>query len=111
MSTREFTYNDIFDSGSVFFEKKGSSVMVLTPKAAIEVCQEAAKRNLWILGIDGGHWLNPGFRPDGSTSWTYNKPNDYKPKLTENNKLAIDNIKEDAANGYTAFLVTISKPY
>ncbi|MCD4184604.1 hypothetical protein KX455_26985, partial [Escherichia coli] len=29
--------------------------MKLSPKAAIEVCNEAAKKGLWILGIDGGH--------------------------------------------------------
>ncbi|WP_247142886.1 hypothetical protein [Escherichia coli] len=23
------------------------------------------------MGIDGGHWLNPGFRIDSSASWTY----------------------------------------
>ncbi|EEI7278718.1 hypothetical protein P4387_005082, partial [Escherichia coli] len=48
--------------------------MKLSPKAAIEVCNEAAKKGLWILGIDGGHWLNPGFRIDSSASWTYDMP-------------------------------------
>ncbi|HBL7241182.1 colicin transporter [Serratia liquefaciens] len=83
--------------------------MVLTPKAAIEVCREAEKRKLWISGIDGGHWMNPGFRIDGFTSWTYSRPNDYQSKLSENSKMAIENIKSDAADGYTAFLVTITK--
>lgn len=39
--------------------------MKLTPNAAIEVCQESIKQNLWILGVDAGHWFNPGFRHDG----------------------------------------------
>jgi len=82
--------------------------MVLTARAAIGVCQEAAKRKLWISGIDGGHWMNPGFRIDSSASWTYNKPDDYLSKLSENSKLAIENIKSDEAEGYTAFLVTVS---
>lgn len=109
MSANGFTYNDIFDDGNIFFEKNGSSTMVLTPKAAIEVCREAEKRKLWISGIDGGHWMNPGFRIDGFTSWTYSRPNDYQSKLSENSKMAIENIKSDAADGYTAFLVTITK--
>lgn len=108
MNTRGFTYNDIFDSKEAFFEKKGSSVMVLTPKAAIEVCQEAIRLNLWILGVDGGYWRNPGFQIDGTTSWSCKTKLREQNKLSENNQLAIDNIKDDAASGYTAFLVTIS---
>ncbi|MEK8099243.1 colicin transporter [Morganella morganii] len=99
-----------FDNGKAFFELGGNAIMKLSPKAAIEVCQEAAKRNLWILGVDGGHWLNPGFRPDGTTSWTYNNPDDYQSKLAENNKLAIENIRDDEAAGYTAFIVTLKMP-
>ena len=52
--------------------------------------------------------MNPGFRIDSSASWTYNKPDDYQSKLSENSKLAIENIKSDEAEGYTAFLVTVS---
>ncbi|EHD14363.1 hypothetical protein CIN_02950 [Commensalibacter intestini A911] len=33
----------------------------------------------------------------------------YQGKLIDNNQLAIENIKEDEAAGYTAFIVTISK--
>ncbi|WP_211475699.1 hypothetical protein [Commensalibacter intestini] len=49
--------------------------MILTPNAAIEVCQEAIKQNLWILGVgvDAGHWFNPGFRPDSWMSWDRKK--------------------------------------
>ncbi|MGX4747403.1 colicin transporter [Morganella morganii] len=108
MSTNGFTYNDIFDNSNVFFEKNGSSVMVLTSNAAIEVCQEATARNLWILGVDGGHWQNPGFKIDGNTSWSRKTKLFNENKLSENNQLAIENIVSDTADGYTAFLVTIS---
>ncbi|EHT4060975.1 TPA: colicin transporter [Escherichia coli] len=81
--------------------------MKLSPKAAIEVCNEASEKGLWILGIDGGHWLNPGFRIDSSTSWTYSLPEEYKSKIPENNRLAIENIKDDIVNGYTAFIITL----
>lgn len=108
MGTRTYTYNDIFYSSKFFFEKNGSSTMVLTAQAAIAVCREAEKRNLWVLGVDGGHWMNPGFRPDGNTSWSCKKWLVEEGKLVENNQLAIENIKSDEAEGYTAFLVTVS---
>ena len=110
MEEKLFDYNVLYNNGEEFFKLKGNACMYLSPKAAIEVCQEAAKRNLWILGVDAGHWLNPGFRPDGTTSWTYNNPDDYQSKLAENNKLAIENIRDDEAAGYTAFIVTLKIP-
>lgn len=108
MDKKLFDHGVLYDNGDAFFELKGNASMKLSPKAAIGVCQEAAKRKLWISGIDGGHWMNPGFRIDSSASWTYNKPDDYQSKLSENNQLAIENIKSDEAEGYTAFLVTVS---
>lgn len=35
-----------FDNGKAFFELGGNAIMKLSPRAAIEVCQEATKRNL-----------------------------------------------------------------
>ncbi|EPF2596718.1 colicin transporter [Proteus mirabilis] len=99
-----------FDNGKAFFELGGNAIMKLSPKAAIEVCQEATKRNLWILGVDGGHWLNPGFRPDGSASWSGKTKLFNENKLSENNQLAIENIWDDEAAGYTAFIVTLKMP-
>ena len=64
MTNKLFEHTVLYDSGDAFFELKGNASMKLSPKAAIEVCNEAAKKGLWILGIDGGHWLNPGFRID-----------------------------------------------
>ena len=66
MTNKLFEHTVLYDSGDAFFELKGNASMKLSPKAAIEVCNEAAKKGLWILGIDGGHWLNPGFRIDSS---------------------------------------------
>lgn len=110
MEDKLFDYKVLYDNENDFFKLDGNACMYLSPKAAIEVCQEATKRNLWILSIDGGHWLNPGFRPDGETSWTYNNPDDYKSKIYNNGQLAIENIKDDSASGYTAFIVTLKMP-
>ena len=56
MEKKLFDYNVLYNNGEEFFKLKGNACMYLSPKAAIEVCQEATKRNLWISGIDGGHW-------------------------------------------------------
>lgn len=109
MKTKLFKHNILYEKGEDFFLLKGNACMKLTPNAAIEVCQEAMKQNLWILGIDAGHWLNPGFRPDSWMSWDHKQQLFNQEKLVENNQLAIENIKEDEAAGYTAFIVTISK--
>lgn len=109
MKTKLFNYDILYEKGEDFFLLRGNCYMRLTPNAAIEVCQEAIKQNLWILGVDAGHWFNPGFRPDGWMSWDRKKELFNQGKLIENNQLAIENIKEDEAAGYTAFIVTISK--
>lgn len=111
MEKKLFDHGVLYDKGEDFFKLKGNASMKLSPKAAIEVCQEATKRNLSVFGVDGGHWFNPGFRPDGSASWSGKTKLLNENKVYKNNQLVIDNIKEDAADGYTAFLVTISKPY
>ncbi|WP_229921288.1 colicin transporter [Rahnella victoriana] len=108
MGNKLLDHEVLYVHGEDFFKLNGNASMKLSPKAAIEVCHEAAKKNLWVLGIDGGHWMNPGFQIDGAASWTYNKPDDYQSKLSENIKLAIENIKSDETEGYTAFLVTLS---
>ncbi|EAA2071343.1 TPA: hypothetical protein O1J09_004587, partial [Escherichia coli] len=37
----------------------------------------------------------------------YDMPEEYKSKIPENNRLAIENIKDDIENGYTAFIITL----
>ncbi len=107
MDKKLFDHSTLYVKGDDFFKLKGNASMKLSPKAAIEVCQEATKRKVYILGVDGGHWFSPGFRPDGSASWSGKTTLINQGKLLENNNLAIENIKEDEAAGYTAFIVTI----
>lgn len=77
MKTRLFKHDILYEKGEDFFRLRGNCCMILTPNAAIEVCQEAIKQNLWILGVgvgvDAGHWFNPGFRPDSWMSWDRKK--------------------------------------
>ncbi|HIE5372702.1 TPA: hypothetical protein ACXNPU_000508 [Proteus mirabilis] len=49
MEKKLFDYNVLYNNGEEFFKLKGNACMYLSPKAAIEVCQEATKRNLWIF--------------------------------------------------------------
>ena len=111
MNVKNFTYNDIFNDGVTFFERNGNATMVLTPKAAKEVCEEATKRGIFIGTVEGGHWRNPGFQPDMTTRWDSMRHYRDDTDLKANNDRAIDNINDDISEGYTAFLITlISKP-
>lgn len=106
MNQKLFDHAILYDDGSEFFRLKGNACMALTPKAAIEVCEEATARGVYIGTIEGGHWRNPGFQPDMNTRWDslkYYKDIDIK----LNNDIAIENINGDVAEGYTAFLITI----
>ncbi|WP_242506202.1 colicin transporter [Pectobacterium zantedeschiae] len=96
-----------FSEGKFFFELSGNAVMKLSPKAAIEVCQEAAKRNLPIGMIESGHWLNPGFRPDVNTRWDGLDKLTDEGEIKKNNDRAIENINDDVSQGYNAFIITI----
>ncbi|MRT56604.1 colicin transporter [Enterobacteriaceae bacterium RIT693] len=80
--------------------------MKLSPKAAIEVCEEATRRGVFVGIVEAGHWYNPGFQPDMSTRWDSLKfYKDIDIKL--NNDIAIENINGDVTDGYTAFLITV----
>ncbi|WP_245956876.1 colicin transporter [Edaphovirga cremea] len=99
----------LYNNGEDFFKLNGSSVMALTPKAAKEVCIEASKREKFVYIVEGGHWMNPGFRPDGSTRWDARQDFEQSGKFKENNDAALKNIEEDVTFGITAFMITLSK--
>ncbi|MCV9880644.1 colicin transporter [Brenneria izbisi] len=82
-----FNKKIIYDNGNDFFKFKGDSVMVLTPKAAKEVCAEATKRNKFVWIVEGGHWLSPGYRPDSATRWDARPELEKANKIKENNEL------------------------
>lgn len=104
-----FDYGKQYNNGSDFFELEGDSCMALTAKAAIEVCEEASERKRFVWIVEGGHWLNPGYRPDSSTRWDARTELEKSGEFQKNNDIAIENIKEDAAMGYSAFMITLSK--
>lgn len=56
MTNKLFEHTVLYDSGDAFFELKGNASMKLSPKAAIEVCNEAAKKayGFWALMVGIG---------------------------------------------------------
>ena len=106
---RLFEYGKQYDNGADFFKLGGDSCMALTPNAAIEVCQEASKQKRYVWIVEGGHWLNPGYQPDGSTRWDARSELEKTGDFAKNNQIAVQNIKEDVSMGYNAFMITLSK--
>lgn len=107
MAEALFRQDILFEDGAKFFELDGDARMKLSPKAATEVCEEATRRGIFIGAIEGGHWLNPGFKPDMNTNWDSLKYYQADANLKTNNDRAIENINDDASEGYTAFIITL----
>ncbi|MEJ5114282.1 colicin transporter [Erwinia billingiae] len=109
MAGQNFEPHVLYDTGADFFELNGNSTMKFTPKGAKELCEEATKRNIFIGRIECGNWSVSGFCPDGNMTWDSKSDLVAAGKIKENNDLAIENINEDASEGYNAFLFTL--PY
>lgn len=107
MSQRQFSHKILYEDAADFFLLDGDARMKLSPKAAAEVCEEATRRGIFIGAIEGGHWLNPGFKPDMNTNWDSLKYYQADANLKTNNDRAIENINDDAREGYTAFIITL----
>lgn len=107
MNQNNFERGQLYENGEDFFLLNGNSAMKLSPKAAAEVCKEATKRELFVGRIEAGYWRNPGFQPDSSTTWDSKTELESMGDFKQNNDLALENISDDAEEGYTAFLITI----
>ena len=107
MSEKLFSHRTLYDNGEAFFRLKGNASMKLSPKAAIEVCEEATRRGIFISVIEAGYWHNPGFQPDMHHRWDSKTRLEREGNFKRNNELAIENIDEDTSEGYTAFIITI----
>lgn len=81
--------------------------MKLTPVAAADACAEAEQYGKYVGRIEAGHWVKGGFQTDMSATWDAKikllEASDYR----ENNRLAIENIHADHAEGFEAFFVTL----
>lgn len=107
MADKSFERGTLYDNGADYFELNGNSAMKFSAKGAKELCEEATKRNVFISRIEGGHWSDSRFRPDSTTTWDSKSDLEAAGKVKENNDLAIENIDDDASEGFNAFLITI----
>jgi hypothetical protein len=88
-----------------FFANDGSVVMVLTPSAAIEVCELAAQRGLIVARVEGGIWHAPGFEPRGNCIWDGANPPINEALAAENNLEAASFIRSES-HQHSAFILT-----
>lgn len=109
MTGKLFRQDTLYHEGAKFFELKGDSCMALSPHAAREICEEATLKGFFVGTVEGGHRHNPGFQPDSNTRWDSLRYYQADADLKANNDRAIENINDDASEGYTAFLITLIK--
>jgi len=89
-----------------FFSLHGNIVMKLTPEAAIEVCERAAKRGLLVSRIEGGIWRNPGFEARIDCIWDGAEPPLDAKAAHANNLTAIEFIRSELPE-HDTFIITM----
>lgn len=102
--------NKRYENFILFFELDGNSVMKLSSSAAIDVCKECTRREMYVWRIEGGIWHNPGFEARIDCIWDscFNPKSNFNPSLEYNNRLAEEFVKEEM-DSYDVFIVTIYK--
>ncbi len=98
----------IYNKAGDFFALSGHAVMKLTRSAAIAVCEQAARYQLFVAGVEGGIWHNPGFEARLDSIWDYKGDDGLNDFFARNNALAADFIKKEPAL-YDVFIITMGK--
>jgi hypothetical protein len=97
-----------YTSANDFFDLNGNIVMWLTREAAIEVCLVAIERDLLVMKIEGGFWLNPYFEARVDCIWDgYNPPNS-RQRTIENNFDAAQFIRDEPPE-HDLFVITTAR--
>ena len=96
----------LYSSPQDFFDLQGSSVMKLTPTAAIGVCKEAAGRGLVVARIEGGIWHNPGFEARFDCIWDGSDPPINRQQAELNNLRAAEFVQSESTT-HGAFILTV----
>ncbi|MFT4810650.1 MAG: hypothetical protein ACI9LX_004018 [Paraglaciecola sp.] len=97
----------LYSSATDFFKLDGDSTMKLTKLAAIDVCENATKKNCCISMIEGGFWNEPSFQANLDAIWNCEEQ---VLDIEEVNKKAvtfINNISE--SEGVDAFILTLDE--
>ncbi|GAB2915219.1 hypothetical protein GCM10027093_62280 [Paraburkholderia jirisanensis] len=88
-----------------YFSLHGNVVMKLTTQAAIAVCEQAAKRGLLVVRIEGGIWHSHGFEARVDCIWDGADPPIDIDAAHKNNLEAIQFILSEPSE-YDTFIVT-----
>lgn len=98
-------HDQLYDDPNAFFELDGSIVMLLTRKAAIDVCRMAATRGFLVFRWEGGIWHSPGFEARLDAIWDGLSPPVDLETAKRNNERAAKMIEAEPAN-YDTFIIS-----
>lgn len=88
-----------------FFEPRGSIIMLLSPEAAIEVCERAASRGFIVVRYEGGIKRGTVFEARLDCIWDGRDPPLTVEEAHANNLRAANELKKDAV-AHNAFVIT-----
>ncbi|EGD34501.1 colicin transporter [Capnocytophaga sp. oral taxon 338] len=102
--------NKRYESFILFFELDGNSIMKLSSLAAIDVCKECTRREMYVWRIEGGIWHSPGFEARIDCIWDscFDPKSNSNSSIKDNNRLAEEFVKEEM-NSCDVFIATIYK--
>lgn len=95
----------LYDASGDFFDLNGSVNMRLSPRAAMQVCAEAAREGLVIARVEGGIWHAPGFESRLDCIWDGQDPPLDQDQASGNNKEAARFIASQSP-AHSAFILT-----
>jgi hypothetical protein len=95
----------LYDSPDAFFDLNGSVNMRLSPRAAMQVCAEAARKGFLIARVEGGIWHAPGFEFRLDCIWDGHDPPLDQEQASGNNQEAAQFIASQALS-HSVFILT-----
>jgi len=108
-----FDVTKLYHSPSDFFKFDGSATMKLSAKAAYDLCQEASRRDILVMCVEGGIWSPGRFGARLDCIWDGLDPPVTREEAIENNNEAAAFIREQSTmvrpNGAptNAFIFTV----
>jgi hypothetical protein len=94
-----------YENDNDFFDLDGSVVMRLTRVAAIQVCSNAASRNILVARIEGGNWKDPYYVSRLDCIWDGADP-PISVEDAEVNNAAARQFLELVAEEFDVFIIT-----
>src|ERR1700761_3065463 len=96
----------VYDSVWDFFRPSGHAIMKLTPSAAIRVCNDAAARQLVVVGVEGGIHSEGRFEARLDCIWDGRGAPIDQVAASRNNLEAAEFVKYKS-NAHNAFIITV----